>query len=155
MVPASYLEFETEDFSTLVLAVCDDVKRLDTKNIKLHTEIENGIFMKMDVLLITRLVSNLVSNAFTYGRENGNVTVSLKKNGDKICLCVADDSVGIEKEHLDKIWNRFYRVDKSRSRENNNSGLGLPMVKQIAELHSGRVYVQSEVSKGSAFFAEF
>lgn len=149
------LAFEKEDFGLLVNAVCDDAKVIDTKNITLQTDIDEGIFMDMDVLLLTRLVTNLVSNAFNYTNEGGNIKVSLKAENDKIRLSVADNGVGISKEHQQKIWNRFYRVDKARSREEGCSGLGLAMVRQIALLHGGEVYLESEVGKGSTFSVEF
>ncbi len=149
------LTFEKEDMSMLVNAVCDDGEGLDSKNITLKRDIEEDISMNMDVMLMTRLVSNLLSNAYRYGKEKGNITVSLKKSEGKIRLSVSDDGEGISKEHIDKIWNRFYRVDKSRSREEGCSGLGLPMVKQIAQLHGGEVSLQSEVGKGSTFIVEF
>jgi signal transduction histidine kinase len=106
-------------------------------------------------MLMTRLVTNLISNAYTYGKENGRVDVSLKKSDGKIRLTVADDGVGIAQEHIDKIWNRFYRVDKARCREEGCSGLGLSMVKQIAHMHKGEVCVESTVGQGSIFTVEF
>ncbi|MBQ7118013.1 MAG: HAMP domain-containing histidine kinase [Clostridia bacterium] len=152
---AGQLILEREDMSTLVNAVCDDAEALDTKGITLSRDIKEGISMNMDVMLMTRLVSNLLSNAYRYGRQGGSISVGLKRSGDKIRLSVSDDGEGISKEHIDKIWNRFYRVDKSRSREEGCSGLGLPMVKQIALLHGGEVFLESEVGKGSTFTVEF
>lgn len=146
---------EKEDFSLLVGAVCDDAEALGKKGITLHRNIEDNISMKMDVMLMTRLVNNLISNAYNYGKDGGNITVSLNKTESRIRLQVADDGVGIDKEHIDKIWNRFYRVDKARCREEGCSGLGLPMVKQIAVLHGGKVSLESEVGKGSTFTVEF
>lgn len=152
---AGQLILEREDMSTLVNAVCDDAEALDTKGITLSRDIKEGISMNMDVMLMTRLVSNLLSNAYRYGRQGGGISVGLKRSGDKIRLSVSDDGEGISKEHIEKIWNRFYRVDKSRSREEGCSGLGLPMVKQIALLHGGEVFLESEVGKGSTFTVEF
>lgn len=147
--------FEKEDFSLLIGAVCDDAESLDSRNITLTRDIDDGITMDMDIMLMTRLVSNLVSNAYNYGKDNGNVTVRLKKLNDKIRFEVSDDGIGIANEHIDKIWNRFYRVDKARCREEGCSGLGLPMVKQIALLHGGEVSLTSEVGKGSTFTVDF
>lgn len=149
------LNRENEDMSMLVNSLCDDFSALGEKGITLHRDIENGIIFDMDVLLIGRLVTNLLSNAYNYGRENGNVTVSLKKTDDKIRLSVSDDGIGIAKQHRDKIFNRFYRVDKARCREEGCSGLGLPMVRQIAVIHGGEVYLESEEGKGSCFTVEF
>ncbi|MBQ3137614.1 MAG: HAMP domain-containing histidine kinase [Clostridia bacterium] len=152
---AIQLDFESEDFSTLINAVCDDAESLDSKSITLKRNIDEGVRMNMDVMLMTRLVSNLLSNAYRYGREKGNIAVSLKKTENRICFSVSDDGEGIAKEHADKIWNRFYRIDKSRSREDGCSGLGLPMVKQIAQLHGGEVSLKSELGRGSTFTVEF
>lgn len=149
------IDFEKENMSLLVNAVCDDAKALDEKNITLTRDIDEDVIMDMDVMLITRLATNLVSNAFTYTNEGGNIKVSLKAEDGKVRFTVADDGVGIAKEHIDKIWNRFYRVDKARCREQGCSGLGLAMVKQIAMLHGGEVSVESEVGKGSIFTVEF
>ncbi len=149
------LSFENEDFSLIVNAVCDDAAALDKKNITLIKDIDEGISMDMDLMLMTRLVGNLVSNAYNYGKENGSVRVSLKKLSDKIRLQVSDDGIGIGEEHIDKIWNRFYRVDKARCREEGCSGLGLPMVKQIAALHGADISLESQQGKGSTFTVEF
>lgn len=148
------LEFEREDLSMLVNAVCDEYAGLDRREITLHRDIDKDINTDMDVMLMTRLLSNLLSNAYRYGKQGGSITVTLKRTGDKIRLSVADDGAGIAKEHADKIWNRFYRVDKARSRDEGCSGLGLPMVRQIAHLHGGEVYLESEVGKGSTFTVE-
>ncbi|MBQ8503253.1 MAG: HAMP domain-containing histidine kinase [Clostridia bacterium] len=148
-------EFENEDLSELVSAVCDDMSSLAEGSVTIEKNIQSNIEMKLDVAMMTRLVTNLVSNAVTYGRENGHVIVSLEKSRDTVRLSVADDGIGIAKEHLEKIWQRFYRVDKARSRESGCSGLGLPMVKQIAVIHGGTVSVKSEEGKGSEFTVEF
>ncbi len=142
---------EKEDFSELVLAVCDDTAALNTKNITLKTDIQKDIFLDLDIVMMTRLVTNLVSNAYTYGKENGNILVTLKRENSGIVLTVADDGIGIKAEDLEKIWQRFYRVDKARSRQEGSSGLGLPMVKQIAVLHGACVSCKSEFGKGSEF----
>ena len=149
------LPMENEDFSMLVSAVCDDAESVDKKEITLIRDIEDGITMDMEILLMTRLVTNLLSNAYNYSGEGSEITVSLKKTGEKIRLVIADKGIGIAKEHIDKIWNRFYRVDKARCREEGCSGLGLPMVKQIALLHGAEVSIESEVGVGSTFIVEF
>lgn len=143
--------FEKEDLGLLVNAVCDDAEALSQKGITLSRDIESGVELPLDIMLMTRLVTNLVSNAYQYGKENGTIKVSLKKESGRAVLSVADDGIGIDKEHQDKIWNRFYRVDKARCREEGCSGLGLAMVKQIALMHGGDVSLQSEIGKGSIF----
>ncbi len=148
-------DFQKEDLSELVDSVCDDLAFLTDKNISIEKDIDSGIEMRLDIAMITRLVTNLITNAVTYGKENGKILVSLKKNEDAIILKVADDGIGIAPEHIEKIWQRFYRVDKSRSREQGCSGLGLPMVKQMASLHGGEAWAESELGKGSIFTVEF
>ena len=144
-----------ENLSELVLAVCEDMEQINSKSIYLEKEIEENVTLPIDVAMITRLVTNLVSNAFIYSDENSKVTVTLKRNDKTAVLSVKDEGIGISKEHIDKIWNRFYRVDKSRSRSEGCSGLGLAMVKQIAELHNAEVYAESEPGKGSTFTVKF
>lgn len=151
----SVRNFEKEDLSLLVHAVCDDAVTLNKKNITLNRDIEDKIEIPLDIMLMTRLVTNLVSNAYQYGKENGNVSVSLKKDNGRVLLSVADDGIGIDKEHHEKIFNRFYRVDKARCREEGCSGLGLAMVKQIALIHGGDISLHSEIGKGSVFTVAF
>ncbi len=148
-------DFINADLGELVSAVCDDVESLNEKGIIFEKAISNDIFMDFDISMMTRLVTNLVSNAVVYGKEKGTVRVKLTESDGIITLTVADDGIGIGREHIDKIWNRFYRADKSRSSEEGCSGLGLPMVKQIAVLHGGTVSVESEEGKGSIFTVEF
>ena len=149
------ISFEKEDFSMLVNAVCDDAESVDKKSITLIRDIESGVEMDMEILLMSRLVTNLLSNAYNYTKDGGTVRVSLKKDAGKIRLEIADNGIGIAKEHIDKIWNRFYRVDKARCREEGCSGLGLPMVKEIAVLHGAEVLIESTEGQGSTFIVEF
>ncbi len=147
--------FITENLSELILAVCDDIEQIDNKGIILSKNVEADICLPIDIAMITRLASNLISNAFIYSEKNSEVTVGLKKENGKAIFTVKDNGIGIAEEHINKIWKRFYRVDKSRSREDGCSGLGLAMVKQIAELHGAEVRVESKEGKGSCFFVEF
>ena len=94
-------------------------------------------------------MQNLLENAYRYGKENGKVNVSLKKETNNIILSVADDGIGIEKDEQKKIFERFYRSDASRSVK--GTGLGLSMVKRIAELHGAEIDLRSEPGKGSDF----
>lgn len=148
-------DFEEGNLSELLSSVCDNVGRVQEKNITLIKEIAPDVMFNMDIGLMTRLCDNLLSNAFRYGKEGGFVKVSLNKDGEHIIFKVEDNGIGISSENLEKIWLRFFRVDKARSRENGCSGLGLPMVKQIAILHDGEVYVESEENKGSIFTVIF
>lgn len=148
-------ELESGNFSELLSSVCDNVGRVQDKNITLIKDIAPDVMCNMDIGLMTRLCDNLISNAFRYGKDGGFVKVSLGKEDDKVILKVEDNGIGISKENLEKIWLRFFRVDKARSREEGCSGLGLPMVKVIAELHGGEVCAESEENKGSIFTVKF
>ena len=98
--------------------------------------------MNGDQTLILRMMINLITNAINYGKINGHIHVILKVENDQIVGEVKDDGIGISEEHLDRIWERFYRIDKSRSRENGGTGLGLSMVRWIVNLHNGTIHVE-------------
>ena len=141
------------DFSKLVAETCDEMAAIGERGITLTADIEPGIAAVGNAGLLNRLVSNLVSNAYKYGREGGHIDVKLRRDGEKISLTVADDGVGISADKLDKIFNRFYRADASRSRA--GTGLGLAIAREIAHLHGGEITVSSAEGEGSIFIFEF
>ncbi len=148
--------FEELDLSACVKNVCMEQRQFPEKEILLSDDIQPGIRLKADATLISRMLENLLRNACRYGKESGTVKVSLMKEGGEIILRVADDGTGIPSEELPKIWNRFYRADKSRTfGEGSGLGLGLSMVKQIVRLHSGKITVESEPGHGSTFTIRF
>ena len=148
--------FEEIDLSALVTGVCEEQKELPEKDITLTHRVEPGIRMRADATLIARMLTNLIRNAYRYGREGGHIEVSLSKNEDRIRLAVADDGIGIKEEDLLRIFNRFYRADKSRTyAEGSGLGLGLSMVREIAALHKGEVSVTSAPGEGSTFTVVF
>jgi signal transduction histidine kinase len=100
---------------------------------------------------LTRMITNLIDNAIKYTPKGSTITLSLFRDGDRACLEVADNGVGIAPEHLPHIFDRFYRSDKARSRNKGGTGLGLAIVKGIAEQHGGDVTVISDPGKGSIF----
>ena len=120
-----------------------------TKNIKFVTKIMPGIYANIDEMMIMRVFTNLISNAISYGKQNGTVTVELFLQKNRVVCKISDDGIGISEDKLDKIWLRFYQVDPSKNGD--NSGLGLSMVKKIIELHKGEVFVESELGKGTTF----
>ena len=148
-------EMSEENLSEIVRSVAEDIAKIGTKNIEIICQVQDDITMTMEVSLVARLAENLISNAVRYGKENGFVKVALARQGTDIVFSVEDNGIGIDEADIGKIWQRFYRVDKAHSREEGCSGLGLAMVKQIAELHGGRVSVESEVGKGSTFTVIF
>ena len=142
---------EETDLSELLEIVCDEQKELCQTGTAFSLNIEPNVVAMADSGLIARLFINLISNACQYGAENGTVAVSLKKDGANAVFSVTDDGMGIAEEDIPKIWERFYQVNKSRTNENGSMGLGLSMVKQIARLHRGRVWVTSTLGQGSTF----
>ena len=101
--------------------------------------------------LLEEMVRNLVDNAIKYNVEKGSVRVSVK-NG---CLTVEDTGIGVDQQDQQKIFERFYRVDKSRSREAGGTGLGLSIVKHIAQLHNAQISLASELGKGTKISVRF
>lgn len=121
------------------------------KEDKLFLSVSPGVQVRGDGALLARLTENLVENAFKYGKPGGHVWVTVKSQGEEGILEVRDDGIGIPKDQQEKIWQRFYQVDPSRSDESNGVGLGLSMVRQIAQLHGGTVTLDSVEGIGSAF----
>ena len=147
-----HAEFEELDISELLNFVCDEQEEIGRNDITLIREIPYGITAEADRFLLARLFINLISNAYSYGKSGGHITVSLSENGESITAGVADDGIGISEDDLPKIWERFYQADPSRtSNESGSMGLGLSMVKLIADCHNGKVEVESKPGKGSVF----
>jgi signal transduction histidine kinase len=112
---------------------------------------QDDLWVKGDGHKLEQLVGNLVGNAIKYTPDGGTITLSLFQEGDWARLDVADTGIGISPEHLPHIFDRFYRVDKARSRAGGGTGLGLAIVKGIVLQHGGKVEVTSEPGKGSTF----
>jgi two-component system phosphate regulon sensor histidine kinase PhoR len=104
-----------------------------------------------DADYIERAISNLVDNAVKYTPEGGNIKVSATMRDGNVVVTVSDNGIGIPPEDLPRIFERFYRVDKSRSRDMGGTGLGLAIVKHVAAAHNGTVEVSSELGRGSTF----
>ena len=126
------------------------------RKIEVHTEIEPDITGYLDESFYIRMLDNLISNAVSYGKEGGNIKVTLHQIPSGVRGTVEDDGIGISRDDQVHIWERFYRVDASRTgkEEGSHSGLGLSMVKWIAQAHGGNVRVESELGKGSCFTFE-
>lgn len=109
------------------------------------------VTVKADELRMQQLFTNLIDNAIKYSPENTTVTVDLSKTSDSAVVSVADEGIGISGDHLPHVFERFYRVDKARSRQSGGTGLGLSIVKQIVDRHGGDITVESEKGKGTVF----
>ena len=118
-----------------------------------RNEIPSSLAVKADRNYLEQILINLLDNAIKYTPEGGRVTVSaIEKDSKDIQFSIEDNGIGIPKEDLSRIFERFYRVDKGRSKELGGTGLGLSIVKHLVQAHGGRVWVESQPGKGSAFF---
>ena len=129
-------------------------QKAEEKGLKLNLICEDKPVIKGDPFKLEQMFINLIDNAIKYTKE-GEVTVSLKKVDKKVIVSVRDTGIGIPKEHLDRIFERFYVVDKSRSKKLGGTGLGLSIVKHIVLLHNGKINVKSTVGKGTEFIITF
>ncbi len=127
---------------------------MNKENIELHLDIENDIYLNINIDYYNQIIQNLISNAIKYNSENGSINVSLKKNKGVIEIIVSDTGIGISKDDLQFIFDRFYRCDKSRSVEE-STGVGLSIVKSLVELSDGEISVESVEGEGSTFTIKF
>ena len=138
------------DMSEFITLAAEEFVPSEERGIRLETEIEDSIECSFNPSLMSRVVYNLLQNGYKYGKENGYVRLTLNKEDGNAVIRVKDNGIGIAAEDLGKIWQRFWQADSSRGSEG-GSGLGLAMVKEIAELHGGSVDVESAPGKGSTF----
>lgn len=125
----------------------------ETKGISIETDITDGIEVAGDEAMIIRVLLNLMDNAVKYGVENGKIKLSLAEDAGYAVCTVEDNGIGIEEGQLERIWERFYRVDDSRSDE--GAGLGLSMVAALVKAHGGKTEVNSVPGEGSKFTVSF
>lgn len=145
------LQLEVLNLSELTEMVCEEQSILaEEKQITINTQIEPELYASVDETFYIRMLVNLISNAIYYGREGGHILVSCFRQNGFITGSVEDDGIGISKEDLPHIWERFYRADTSRS-ASAHSGLGLSMVKWIIEAHGGTITAESTLGKGTLF----
>lgn len=124
---------------------------ISQKEQQLELDIQDSCDMYADRSKLEQVVYNLMENAVKYSHTGGKIKVSLYRDGKDARLTVKDDGDGMSEESLKHIFERFYRVDKARSRETGGTGLGLSISKQMVTLHSGKIYAESEEGKGSTF----
>lgn len=147
------LHLEEFDLSELTEMVAEEAQGLaESKAVTLTAEIEPGILVKADQTLMMRIWLNLLTNAVKYGRQQGQIWLTLKSDGKNAVGTVRDDGIGISAAELPKIWKRFYRVNTARSSgDDSGTGLGLAMVKWMVESHGGTVSAVSTLGAGSTF----
>ncbi len=119
------------------------------KNIEIQNLTNLNHFLITDPLFIQAIITNLIENSILYNKPGGKVVVSSNKLEDGCEFRVVDSGIGIDKEDIEKVFNRFYRVDKSRSRQTSGSGLGLPIVKALVNKLGGRISIKSELGSGT------
>jgi two-component system sensor histidine kinase BaeS len=151
---ATQLDVRPMDSAALINTV---IKRLqyqfDEKRVILRSSLpREPIHLLADEDRIIQVLTNLIGNALQYTPENGTVTVSMTRDKDEARISVSDTGAGIPPEHLARIFDRFYRVDKSRTRSRGGSGIGLTIAKHLVEAHGGKLWAQSAgENKGSVF----
>ena len=126
-------------------------EKTNTK-LRIRNERNNSIMVYADEERILQVLTNLVVNSIKYGKENGYTEIAVDEyDKDRIIVKVIDDGEGIEEEHLPRLFERFYRIDKTRSRKKGGSGLGLSIVKHIIEAHQEQIFVKSKIGVGTEF----
>jgi signal transduction histidine kinase len=151
---AQYLKNETVEIGNLVDEVISEIEdRLTQKNIELKKLIyDDFTFSPCNKTLLHTLVFNLINNAIKYNKENGSITITGRKKDHQYLLEIADSGIGIDKNHIHSIFDRFKKLKKG---DDNSYGLGLPIVKTIATFHNLKIDVRSEFDSGSSFIIQF
>jgi two-component system, OmpR family, phosphate regulon sensor histidine kinase PhoR len=148
------MHYEALDLPQLVADIFDQLEakaqRRGTK-LRLEAPADPPLLVKADHTRMGQVLTNLIGNAVKYGIEEGEVLVRLIPEGGQVLVSVADNGPGIAKEHLKRIFDRFYRIEKSRSRQQGGSGLGLAIVKHVLEKHQSPISVTSELGRGTTF----
>jgi two-component system phosphate regulon sensor histidine kinase PhoR len=149
------LELSKFNITELIQSVFDLLEMTaDKKNIILMFDrrYSRPIYVFADQEKIQQVLSNLIMNSIKYGKENGTTEITVEDLvNDKIIVRIRDNGEGIEKQNIPRLFERFFRVDKSGSRNEGGSGLGLSIVKHIIEAHGEKIYIESEFGKGSEF----
>lgn len=125
--------------------------KIDAKNLSVETDIEEGLKKNVPLGMLSELYRNLISNAIKYNKDGGKIIISAEKRGDNIISKITDTGIGLEKDEIPRIFERFYMVDKGRNRNTNSTGLGLAIVKHIVEDMGGTIDVMSTVGEGTTF----
>jgi two-component system phosphate regulon sensor histidine kinase PhoR len=137
-----------EDTTTALAA------RAETRKVTLRNEIAQDVQVYADARRLEQMLTNLIDNAVKFNREGGEVTVRYKTTDTRDCISVIDTGDGVSGEHIERIFERFYRIDRARSRDMGGTGLGLAIVKHLARAHGGEATVQSTPGEGSTFTIE-
>lgn len=155
---STQLDVEMTNFTALMTYILnrfDQIKSQETNPGKFYEIIRdypvNSIWVEIDTDKMTQVVDNILNNAIKYSPDGGQITVSMKTTDSQLIVSISDQGLGIPKKDLPLIFDRFYRVDKARSRAQGGTGLGLSIAKEIVKQHNGFIWAKSEYGKGSTF----
>ncbi|MBZ9534322.1 cell wall metabolism sensor histidine kinase WalK [Cytobacillus oceanisediminis] len=144
------LNKELVDFIVFYNRIIDRFELTKQQNVIFLRKLpKKAAFVEIDEDKLTQVLDNIISNALKYSPEGGKITFSIKEQEQQIIVSVSDNGVGIPKENIDKIFDRFYRVDKARTRKLGGTGLGLAIAKEMVEAHGGRIWASSKEGKGT------
>jgi two-component system, OmpR family, phosphate regulon sensor histidine kinase PhoR len=148
------MNFQQVDLWEAADRAIDDLQsRAAEKQVTVENRVPAGLAARADAERLHQVLSNLVENAIKYGRQSGHVVVGARDGADhKVEAWVQDDGPGIPPDSRERVFERFYRVDRARARETGGTGLGLSIVKHIVQAHGGEVWVKSEMGEGATFF---
>ena len=149
------VEIKQKNPSTVIDEIFTNLStKTNERNIELINEVPENVTVSADAVRLEQMLTNLIDNAIKFNREGGSVTVSHSQTATSDLISVADAGEGISIEHQQRIFERFYRTDRARSREIGGTGLGLAIVKHLARLHGGEVSVASTLGQGTVFTIE-
>ena len=152
----SHLDVELINFTAFITFILNRFDKMKSQDEEKKYELVrdypiNSVWIEIDTDKMTQVIDNILNNAIKYSPDGGKITVSMKTTDDQMILSISDQGLGIPKEDLPKIFDRFYRVDKARSRAQGGTGLGLAIAKEIVKQHKGFIWAKSEYGKGSTF----
>ncbi|WP_141430704.1 cell wall metabolism sensor histidine kinase WalK [Bacillus sp. 03113] len=138
------------DFNKFYHQIIDRFEFTKGKNVTFQRKLpKHAVFVEIDVDKLTQVLDNIISNALKYSPEGGRITFKVMEQNDQIIVSVSDEGVGIPKKNIDMIFERFYRVDKARTRKLGGTGLGLAIAKEMVEAHEGSIWASSKEGKGT------
>lgn len=152
----SHLDVELINFTAFITFILNRFDKMKGQEKEKKYELVrdypiNSIWMEIDTDKMTQVVDNILNNAVKYSPDGGKITVRMKTTEDQMILSISDHGLGIPKQDLPRIFDRFYRVDRARSRAQGGTGLGLSIAKEIIKQHKGFIWAKSEYGKGSTF----
>ena len=152
----SHLDVELINFTAFITFILNRFDKMKSQDEEKKYELVrdypiNSVWIEIDTDKMTQVIDNILNNAIKYSPDGGKITVSMKTTDDQMILSVSDQGLGIPKQDLPKIFDRFYRVDRARSRAQGGTGLGLAIAKEIIKQHKGFIWAKSEYGKGSTF----